>query len=65
MQDRDLDNVPSYRQTQPSFKQWLKYKFGGPGTLKKLGPTVSWRGPSERAYATNGCVGPGNARQQL
>jgi len=21
-----------------TYKQWLKYKLGGPGTLKKLGP---------------------------
>jgi len=35
--------------------QWLKYKFGSPGTLKKIwSPTVSWRGPSQPAHTING-----------
>ena len=45
--------------------QRLEYKFGGPGTLKKIwGPTVSRRGPSQPGVSLNinGCVGPGNAR---
>jgi len=37
----------------------------GPGTLKKLGPTASRRGPSQPARTINGCVGPGNVRQQF
>jgi len=41
--------------------QWLKYKFGGPGTLKKLGPNCKLRGPSKRDRTINGCVWPGNA----
>ena len=48
-----------------TFEQWLKYKFGGPGTLKIWGRTVRRRGPSQPARTINGCVGPGNARQQF
>jgi len=47
------------------FLQWLKYKFGGPGTLKKLGPLCKLKGPSQPARTINGCVWPGNARQQF
>jgi len=43
--------------------RWLKYKFGGPGTLKNLGPYCQLKGPSQPARTVNGCVGPGNARQ--
>jgi len=28
-----------------SDEQWLKYKFGGPETLKKLGPYCKLKGP--------------------
>ena len=46
--------------------QWLKYKFGDPGALKKFGALLSAeRGPSQPVCTTNACVGPGNARQQF
>ena len=28
------------------YKQWLKYKLGGPGTLKNLGPCGNMVGPT-------------------
>jgi len=30
--------------------QWLKYKLGGPGTLKNLGPVEIWWGPRKITY---------------
>jgi len=38
--------------------QWLKYKFGSPGTLKNLGSYCKLKGPSQRACTINGW-GPG------
>ena len=37
-----------------SCDQWLKYKFGGPGTIEMMGPSVPKVGPLQ------GSVGPDN-----
>ena len=57
----------TYRSPWPDdLMQWLKYKFWGPGTLKKLGPYRKLKGPlCQPAGTINGCMGPGNARQQF
>jgi len=36
---------PLVSRRSPYCEQWLKYKFGGPGTLKKLGPLCKLKGP--------------------
>ena len=33
--------------------------------VRIVSPTVSWRGPFQLVHTINGCVGPGNARQQF
>jgi len=44
------------------YRQWLKYRFGGPGTLKKLGPYCKLQGLSQPARTI---VGHGNAPRQF
>ena len=58
-----------HRSAASDLWQWLKYKFGAQELWQIWGsnvsPTVSWSGPSQPDRTVNGCVGPGNARQQL
>jgi len=50
----------------PSTSQWLKYKFGGPGTLKKIGALLQAEGaPLNVLVPVRTVLTPGNARQQL
>jgi len=47
--------------------QWLKYKFGSTGALKKFGTLLSAEGALRNLFIPHyACVGPGNyARQQF
>ena len=50
---------------QISPRSGYSINLGPRNSEKNWGPTVSWRGPSQPARTINGCVGPGNARQQF